>query len=225
MMRERPFVIAAVGLEFEARMAQGPDIVVCCGRGSALASAIADAFAPDCMGIISFGIAGGLDPRLQPGAAVIGTSVFSPPERFLADEPWSSALLGAHPQASCAPILGVDAPMTDGAGKAAAFQRTAAAVVDMESHIAAKIAASSGLPFAALRIVADGANRKVPQVALAALRADGGIDRAAALWALARTPSELPSMVAIAREFWSARSSLARVRRRLGRGLSFPNLR
>jgi adenosylhomocysteine nucleosidase len=43
----------------------------------------------------------------------------------------------------------------------------------MESHIVASAAAANGLPFVAIRVIADPAERPLPQVALAAMRPNG----------------------------------------------------
>ena len=75
-------MIVVVGLAFEARIAAGPGIrVICSGDGrnlvSSLAKAIKEARLPkkDCGGLISFGVAGGLDPELQPGTCVVGSTI------------------------------------------------------------------------------------------------------------------------------------------------------
>ena len=64
-----PFVVVATGLQFEARLAHsGSAAKVCCGRGTQMAVALATAVGAGCRGILSFGIAGGLDPQLRAGA-------------------------------------------------------------------------------------------------------------------------------------------------------------
>jgi hopanoid-associated phosphorylase len=222
------FVVVAVGLEFEAQLVLGEeDAKVCCGRGSEMAVALATAIGPGCGGIISFGIAGGLDPQLRTGTCIVASSVIGANGVRIAlptDERWSHYLLQSHPQAVHAPVLGIDAPVAEPVDKLRLFRQTGAAAVDMESHIAASIADSHGLPFAVLRVVADPARQRVPQAALCGMRADGSLDAFAILRALWRRPGDFAGMPSVARNAWVARAALARARHGLGRGFGLPDL-
>lgn len=222
MTRAEPFVIVAVGLDFEARLALADGKAkVCCGRGSEMAVALATAIAPGCSGIISFGIAGGLDPDLRTGTDIVASSVIGANGVRIAlptDDRWSQILLQARPQAVHAPVLGVDAPVTEQKDKLRLFRQTGAAAVDMESHIAASVATSHGLPFAVLRVVADPARQRVPQAALHGMRPDGSLDALAVLRALWRKPADIAAMPQVARNAWTAQRALARARHGLGGG-------
>jgi hopanoid-associated phosphorylase len=219
------FVAAAVGLAFEARIAQrGDGVVTCVGRGAALADRLAAAAGQGCRGIVSFGIAGGLDPRLRPGTVVVASAIVHATGSWRTDEAWIAYLLARLGSATRAPILGVDQPVVDAAEKAAWFHRAGAAAVDMESHIAAAAAEKMGLPFAALRIIADPAKRAVPDSALAGMRPDGTTDAVAAFRALSRRPSETVSLARLARDTWDARRRLVDARRRLGAGFGLLDL-
>ena len=92
-------------------------------------------------------------------------------------------------------IAGSDVMVVDAAAKAALHAATGALAVDMESHIAARFAAAHGLPFAALRVISDGADRALPKAAQAGMKADGGMDVLAILKALARDPRQLPALI------------------------------
>ena len=223
-----PFVVVATGLEFEARIAHaGSATKVCCGRGTQMAVALATATGPGCAGIISFGIAGGLDPQLRPGAVIVASSVIGANGVKMAlpsDARWSQWLLGALPHALHAPVLGVDAPVTEPSDKLRLFSQTGAAALDMESHIAASVAASHGLPFAVLRVVADPANRRIPQAALAGMREDGSTDAMGVLRALMRRPGDIAGMPGVACNAYVAKKALARARRDLGPGFGLANL-
>ena len=85
--------------------------------------------------------------------------------------------------------------VVDAAGKAALHASTGALAVDMESHVAAAFAAAHGLPFAALRVISDGADRALPRAAQAGMKPDGGMDVLAVLKALARDPRQLPALI------------------------------
>ena len=222
-----PFVVVATGLQFEARLARGPGVKVCCGRGPQMAVALASTADPGCAGILSLGIAGGLDPQLRPGAVIVASSVIGANGVKMAlptDERWSQLLRRALPQAVHAPVLGVDAPVTEPSEKLGLFRQTGAAALDMESHIAASVAASQSLPFAVLRVVADAAQRRVPQAALAGMREDGSTDAMGVLRALMQTPGDLFDLPGVAFNAYVAKAALARARRDLGAGFGLADL-
>jgi adenosylhomocysteine nucleosidase len=213
------YVVVAVGLDFEERLALGVGHArVCRGRGPVMAQALAAAIEPGCSGIISFGIAGGLDPRLRTGAHVVASSVIGTGGAVATDAGWSQALIKARPDAVHAPILGVDEPIVGPIGKLRKFRRTGAVAVDMESHIAADVANATGLPFAVFRVVADPAHQKVPPTALLGMRADGTLDPLAVVRAMLRAPTEIAGLVAVARHTAVARLALTRAHRNLARG-------
>lgn len=164
--------------------------------------------AEGCSALLSFGMAGGLDPALAPGTLVLATAVLAPDgETYPSDEAWRAAL-GGRITALAATLLGCDAPVSDPGEKARLFAATGAAAVDMESHAIAAVAASSGVPFLALRAVADPAHRAVPPAALRGVGADGGTRPGAVLAALVFAPWEIPSVVALAGESRRALSAL-----------------
>lgn len=212
-------MVVAVGLDFEERLALGVGHAkVCRGRGPTMAAAVAAAVTPGCSGIISFGIAGGLDPKLRAGAHVVASSVIGANGAVATDLAWSQLLLSLRPDAVHAPILGVDEPVMGPIGKLRKFHRTGAVAVDMESHIAAEVATANGLPFAVFRVVADPAHLRVPRAALNGMRADGTLDRLAVMRAMLRAPAEIGGLVAVARHTAVARLALTRAHRNLARG-------
>ena len=108
------------------------------------------------------------------------------------------------------------------ADKQALAAATGALAVDMESHIAARLAAAHGLPFAALRVICDPAARAIPPAAIAGMREDGGTDLGAILRALLRGPGQLPAMIRLAGDARTAFGVLARCRRSLDPHLMGP---
>lgn len=214
------FVVAAVGLAFEGRIAGGPGVVVL-GRGNeeGLAPSIEKASRNGCRGLISFGIAGGLAPHLRPGAWIVGSTVAEVAgggRQWPTSPQWSAKLLQALPGAVHAPVAGVDAPVAQPAVKRLLHEKTGAAICDMESHVAARLAAAHGLAFAVLRVVADPAHRALPNAALAGMRDDGRTNPAAVLRALALRPASLSALISTAIDAAAARASLQRVRRLVG---------
>jgi adenosylhomocysteine nucleosidase len=191
-------VIAVTGLTTEARIAAGPGILTFSGAGDAsgLARALEAAVANKASAIISFGLAGGLAPGLAPGTKLVARAVVTEAgARYCGDPVWSHRLSGALGGAMIADIVGVDAPVAGPAEKRALHSKTGAHAADMESHIAARIAAAHKLPFAAFRVVADPADRQLPHAALVAIRPDGSIALGAILGSLARDPRQVPQLM------------------------------
>src|SRR6185503_1344553 len=158
-MTEFKPVIAVTCLAYEARVAAGSGVSVLCSDQDGLVPALEAAVARGCSGIISFGIAGGLAPDLSPGDWVVASSVVAGHERFPTDRAWSQELLRVLPQARHADIASVRAPVADPQAKRRQRERTGTVAVDMESHVAARVAAARGLPFAACRVIIDPAHR------------------------------------------------------------------
>src|SRR5262249_29488906 len=141
-------VIAVTSLLLEARIATGPGVSVICGHASQLVSCLQAAIKRGALGVISFGVAGGLAPHLAPGDWVIRSGVRTGHERYPTDRRWSSRLLEAIPGSVHGEIAGADAPIADAAEKIGLHALTGAMAVDMESHVAAKVAALHNIPFA-----------------------------------------------------------------------------
>src|ERR1700719_1007703 len=174
---QRRIVIAFVGMAFEARIAAGPGVlVVCRTAGSELPAVAESAVRHGYRGMISFGVAGGLASHLRPGDWVVASSIREAQTVRATDAVWSRKLLGLIDGAIHAPILGVDSPVAEPAKKRELYRTTGAAVVDMESHVVARVADQHKLAFAALRVVVDPAHRTVPPAALINMRPDGRPD-------------------------------------------------
>src|SRR2546429_8031083 len=90
-------VIAVTSLLLEARIAVGPGVSVICGHASQLVTCLQAAIERGALGIISFGVAGGLAPHLVPGDWVIGSGVRTGHERHPADRRWAARPLEAPP--------------------------------------------------------------------------------------------------------------------------------
>ena len=223
-MRSYP-VIAVTGLRFEARIAAGPNVrVVCSGDRRSFAASLRAAADEGCRGIISFGIAGGLERGLKAGTWVVASTVLAGGSRYQTDLLWSEIILKSHPGAVSGPIVGVDAPVAEPPAKLALQAETGAIAVDMESHVAAETAAARKLPFAAFRVVADPSHRRLPPAALGVTLADGSADIVAVLRSLARKPIQLPDLIGTALDTRRAKAALASSRRLLGPRFGLPDV-
>jgi hopanoid-associated phosphorylase len=202
------------GLVQEARIAAGPGMAVICSSSDPrqLRALLATLDPSSFRGVISFGVAGGLDPALKSGDVVVATEVLAGDGRWLAglalnDELVARVALGRR-RVVRGGLAGVEQVIAARAGKAALWSETGAAAVDMESHIAAAYAAESGLPFAALRVISDPASRALPAIAMSAIKPNGDIDLRKVLRGVARNPLSLRALVSTGLDFNRALRSL-----------------
>ncbi len=195
------------GLVAEARIAAGLGRAAAGGGTPAGARDAAERLAgAGVEALLSFGLAGGLDPALRPGDVLVPARVLAPGRVWQAD-PALRARLGTG---SDAPLWSGGAAVTDAAAKRLLFEASGAASIDLESAAAAAVAARYGLPFAVLRVVCDPAERALPPAALLALDAAGRIALWRVLGSLARRPGQLAALLALARDAAAARRALVR---------------
>ncbi len=200
-------------------MLEGPGVKAIAGGGDGprLEAALERA-CTGVLGIISIGLGGALAEGLAPGDWVIASEVGG----IQTDAAWTHRLLAALPGARLGPIAGSDVMVVDARAKAALHAATGALAVDMESHIAARVAQRHGLPFAAARTISDGADRALPRAAQAGMKPDGGMDVGAVIAALGRRPWELPALIRTGIEAETAFAALLRGRQLLGSALRGP---
>jgi hopanoid-associated phosphorylase len=216
------------GLAAEARIAAAPQVVTVSGGGdrTALAAQIETAIAAGAGAVISFGIAGGLAPGLESGSCLVARAVLTPDgARYETDRRWAqrlSALVGSAPIVD---LVGVDTPVAGCRDKRRLHVDTGAVAVDMESHIAAEIAARHGIPFAAFRVVADTAEHSLPHAAVVGMRRDGSIAIAAVLGSLLRNPLQLAGLLRTALDARAAFAALFRGRKMVSGSFGFGDLR
>ena len=188
-----------------------------------------------CHGILSFGIAGGLAPHLKPGSCIVARNIIADNSRYASDHGWAQSLMdmvqGATPRrtalrnVSFGDIAGSDVPLVSAHAKRKLHEKTGAVAVDMESHVAARIAAEHRVPFAAFRVITDPSHRALPPAALVATNASGALDFQAVLRSLVRHPKQVPTLFRLALDNWAARQALVPSRRYLGPNLGLPDLR
>jgi adenosylhomocysteine nucleosidase len=221
-----PRILAVTGLATEAKIASGSMVRTVCGGGNTLQlhADITTALNENIIGMISFGVAGGLSPDMAIGTVVLANTIVSSNGRFTVDPIWFDRLACRLPKAVHASIVGVDRPVSEAQEKARLGVMTGAAVVDMESHIAARLASAYGFPFAALRIILDPVDLTLPPAALVGTNDDGTLNVAAVLRALAIAPSQLPSLVRTALAAGRAFAALRRSRGLLDGDFCFPEL-
>lgn len=196
------------GLETEARIARRLGRVVAVGGGSSCGAMAAARMLLDqgATALVSFGLAGGLDPSLASGALIIPQCVLVAGERLATDPVLSGALGG--PTTAC--LLGADAIASTRTDKRRLWRETGCAALDLESGAVADVARTHSLPFAVLRALCDPAGMDLPPAALLALSANGRIAPARVLAATLCDPAQIPALWRLGRAASRARVTLTR---------------
>jgi adenosylhomocysteine nucleosidase len=185
------------------------------GMGAALAAIAArNLIDAGAAALMSFGLAGGLDPLLSAGTIVLPSEVISRGgARFSTSRSWREQLCAAiakqRPVAEGA-LLTSPQPIGAVAEKAAAFRETGAVAVDMESLGVAEVSAAHNLPFIAVRVIVDTAADVLPRAVVAASR-EGQVNILRLIGGLAVTPLDLIALIRLARAYRAATRSLAAV--------------
>ncbi len=137
------------------------------------------------------------------------------------DSAWRDAALARLPGAK-AGVAFADGRMID---RVAEKRRLGAQadIVDMESHIAARVAQRHNLPFAVIRCVSDRVDHVLPHAITVSMRPGGAIDVAAMLGSLLRRPGQLPDLLATMIHAGKAFRALSGGNAALDPGLGFPN--
>jgi hopanoid-associated phosphorylase len=209
-------VLIISGLKREAAILAGPGHIAICGDGPTLQARLAELAYLRFNIVISWGVCGGLDPRLRPGDLILGAEVVSPEGRITTDEAVTSALaqrlIDAGARVAVEQVAGVGSPVSTARAKAELRLATGAAAVDMESLTAGRFALERRTPFAILRAVADPADRDLPPLIFHAVGSDGRIKTAAVVGELVRSPGQFAGLVAAARDSRVAFRALSRCR-------------
>ena len=209
-------VLIVSGLKREAAILAGPGRLAICGDASTLRAKLAELTCQPIILVISWGVCGGLDPRLRPGDLILGAEVVSAEGRINTDEAVTSSLaqrlMDAGARVAVERVAGASSPVSTARAKAELRLATGAAAVDMESLIAGRFALERRTPFAILRAVADPADRDLPPLVLSAVDSQGRINAAAVLGDLVRSPGQFTGLVAAARDGRAAFRALSRCR-------------
>jgi len=201
------------GMASEAKIFGGQALTISAGGDPhATRDGIANLIARGADRLVSFGIAGALDPALKPGDLIVGSAVRSESERLPVDQKWLVNLTTHLTGARVADVVGSTTIAATAADKAMLYRDTGAACVDQESHWVAEAAHTGRLPFIVIRAIADRAGDDLPPAVLVGLDSAGNPRTGAVMRALLRDPMQLPELIRVALQTRRALNSLLRGR-------------
>ena len=203
-----------VGLAAEARIARRSGCLIETGGGTpdGARAAARRLLARNVTTLVSFGLAGGLDPLLRPGDVIVPEWVITRDHRIATDPAFNASIGGPTPHA----LLGADGIAVSVDDKRRAWLTTGCAAVDLESGAVALVAEEAGRPFAVLRAICDPAERDLPPAALAALDRRGAIGLGRVIASVIAHPGQVAALLALARDAAAARRALLTWVGRLG---------
>jgi adenosylhomocysteine nucleosidase len=179
--------------------------------------------------LVSFGIAGGLDPALSSGDLVLAESVCLPGGRMIRIDPaWRTACAALVSRSGFqihgGTLLGSDREVALASEKRRLFDLRGAVAADMESHGVAEIAEAAAVPFLVVRVVADPANRTLPSAVLGSVDPNGRARPGLVAARICLRPWQIVRVLRLRRDLQVALSALGRLARLLGPDFSRPGL-
>jgi adenosylhomocysteine nucleosidase len=164
--------------------------------------------------LVSWGLAGGLDPDLEAGAVCVPREVIAADgSRLSTARSWQQSLSSSLPagrRVGNDALLTAEHALETPADKSAARRATGACAVDMESSAVAQVACAHGVPFIAVRVIVDTARDGIPPAVARASRA-GQLQLGRLILGLIRSPLEIAALVRLARRYRVALRSLEAV--------------
>jgi len=203
------------GMLAEAKLLDGLGyrVVAAGGNAASTRTKAAKLIKDGVTGLISFGIAGAIDPDYRPGELVIASGVVLPGgQQVDCDAVWQHRVLDKIPGARVGLVAGSSTAAATRSAKAALFAATGAHIVDMESHHVADLANAHQLPLLIIRAVADSAFDDIPEAALVGLNEEGRPAIGAVLRSLLAKPWQLPALIRVALRSRTALAALLRSR-------------
>ncbi len=171
--------------------------------------------------LVSFGVAGALDPSLKSGDLVL-PNVIHTGEHLPVTVAWHNQLQQLLPT-NITVVNGILAnsvvPLTSEKAKRDLAQVTGACAVDMESGAIAGVAATAGIPFIAVRAIIDPVQFSPPEALLGAVYPDGGVNPMRLLALVLKRSVHLSTLMQMGTGMRAARKTLLRVIQAAGAGL------
>jgi adenosylhomocysteine nucleosidase len=192
-----------------------------CGIGPQRAARAAESLLAHGAGaLLSWGTAGALSPELLPGNLVLPNVITAASgDLYHVHSEWRARAircLQGRLAISADPIAESQTIVAAVADKAQLFARAGAAAVDMESGMIARVAARAGVPFLAIRAIADAANTGIPRDVLSMFGAYGEWRFSVVVPAVLRRPTVMADCLRLWRDVRAAYGSLRQAASLLG---------
>ena len=175
--------------------------IIASGSSSARACTAAERLVNEgCNKLLSFGIAGGLNPALGVGDVIFSNHVVTTMDESYGTKPKGKIekpTLRAGSRTVKGSVCGVDTIAFTPQDKAKLFAATKAACADMESHAVARIAIKNNLPFFVIRAISDASRDTLPAFVADGVDAAGQPQIMPILKGLAANPFSLPLLLTL----------------------------
>jgi adenosylhomocysteine nucleosidase len=177
--------------------------------------------------LISWGCAAALDETLNPGNLVLADSLTDAENsRIAIHSDWLSHakdLLSASIKIHIGSLAESQKIVATGNDKKHLHTQTGAIALDMESIAIAKVALQHGLPFLAIRAIADPVNMDLPKAINHSLNSEGDIMLGRLLLFIALHPAELPGLIKLGLHFNNAKNTLKLAAKQLDHLIVLPS--
>ncbi len=160
--------------------------------------------------LVSFGLAGGLDPDLVPGSLILADQVIDRHGNGYATSIDINQSLSSHNDSwTTGALIGHNQPAIYNEAKLALhYIYDDALAVDMESHGVARAAKDAALPFIVIRAISDSAAMALPNAALSGMGEKGESRIWPVIASLIKRPHELYALMRLAGDVEKAKKSL-----------------
>ncbi len=162
--------------------------------------------------LLSWGTAAALDSQLAPGQLLLPQAVLTTDGLAMpVCRQWQQQLYRKFSEripVCVQPLIATDRVLTRPNDKRQLFNQSGAVAADMESAAVAGVALDAGVPYAAVRAIADSADTVIPQWVTRCIDSFGRIRIASALPSLLAHPADWYRLAALARDFRAAQTTL-----------------
>ena len=216
-------VLTGLAREADCLPGQTSDMIIACaGASPERAERLSlDLVEQGCRALLSFGIAGALDPSLKVGDIVVASGVIGATNDVRAtSDSWRNGVISILSDqvrsVSEGLIYGSDTAIASAREKSEIHQKTGALCVDMETHRLARVALETSTPFLVIRVISDDANQTIPTAALGVIGIDGKPQIGRVLSRVLRSPWQIPALIQLSKDMETAIVQLRRVPALLG---------
>ncbi len=153
--------------------------------------------------LVSWGVAGALDPSLKAGDLLIADSVIISDKNFQTSSDWlvniKNYFLNISLNPVIAPIASIDAMSITNNDKTLLHNNTGALAVDMESAAIADISSKHNLDFIVIRAIADEIDTPIPEVVTKYTNALGQPDFIPFVISCLKNPRQIKELIKLAK--------------------------